>query len=116
MSAAKGLILHWSSKSEIHPVGRTAQAAACKAAKVGATPTRDSNFAETAGWLRLAHHRDCNGAPARFDVALQMKDLLPCAQQEFGIPNGHGERRAQHRCLQMGMPIAIVPSVFVTVV
>src|SRR5262245_28797013 len=31
------------------------------------------------GRSTLTHDRDGDGAPARFDVALEMKNLLPCA-------------------------------------
>ena len=40
---------------------------------------------------RFPDGRDHDGAPARFDVTLQMEDLLPGAQHELAIFNGHGE-------------------------
>jgi len=54
-----------------------------------------------AGRSRVPHHRDRNRAPARFDVALEMKNLLPRAQQKLTILDGDGEGRTQHRCLQV---------------
>ena len=52
-------------------------------------------------WLTLPHDSDLNGPTTWLDVAFQVKDLLPCAQDEFAILDGHRERRTQHGRLQV---------------
>jgi len=46
-------------------------------------------------------HGDHDGAAAGFDVALEMKDLLPGAQDRAAIGNRYREAWPQHRGLQM---------------
>jgi hypothetical protein len=65
---------------------------------------------------RFPDSGDHDRAPARFDVALQMEDLLPGAQYDLAIFNGHGERWPEHGSLQVRVAVAVVPGLLVTVV
>lgn len=51
-----------------------------------------------------------------FDVALQVKNPLPRAQDQFAGLDRRGERRAQRGCLQMRVAVAVVPGVFMAVI
>jgi len=45
-----------------------------------------------------------------------MKDLLPGAQDELAVLNGHRERRPEHGGLQMRMAVSVVPSALMAVI
>jgi hypothetical protein len=51
----------------------------------------------------------------RFDVALEMKNLLPGAQHRFATCDRHADRRAEPRGLQVRMPVAVVPGLLVAI-
>ena len=54
--------------------------------------------------------------PAGFDVAFEMEDLLPGAQCQGALLDRHGKRRTEDRCLKMGMAVAVVPGLLVSVI
>src|ERR1039458_4506093 len=56
----------------------------------------------------------CTLAPAY--IAFEMADLLPGAEHEFSLRDRYGQRRTQQGGLQMRVPVAILPSLLVTVV
>jgi len=63
----------------------------------------------------FAHHGDRDRSLARFNVALDVKNLLPGAQHELAVHNWNCQRRPQHRGLQVGMAVAVVPGLFMAV-
>ena len=65
--------------------------------------------------LFLPDNRDEDRAAARFNIAFQVKNLLPRAQNQFPVPNRNRKRGAKHSCLQMRMAVTIVPGLFMPV-
>ena len=65
--------------------------------------------------LWLAHHGYHNLALPRFDVALQMKDLLPRAENRNSFGNGNRNRWSQGSGLKMRVTVSIAPRFFVPV-
>jgi hypothetical protein len=59
---------------------------------------------------------DDNGALPAADIALEMKDLLPSPEDQLSIGDRHGERRSEEGGLQMGMAVAIVPCLLMTII
>ncbi len=55
----------------------------------------------TAISVLLAHDRHHDGPPPGLDVALQVKHLLPRAEHRLAAGDGHGQRRAERRRLQV---------------
>lgn len=71
------------------------------------------------GWflvLFLSGHSYHHGPLPRSHVAFQMKDLLPSAEDGFAVSEGDGERWAKQRGLEMGVAVAVMPGLFVSVV
>ena len=58
------------------------------------------------------HHRSLPGS----NVAFQMKDLLPGAEDGFAVGERDVKRRPEQRGLKMGVAVAVVPGLFVSVV
>ena len=65
--------------------------------------------------MPFAEDRDHHGSLPRADVALQVKNLLPGAQHQLAVGDGHAERGAQQRGLQVAMAVAVVPGLLVAV-
>ncbi len=59
---------------------------------------------------------DDNRALPAADVALEMKDLLPGPENQLSIRYRHGQRRSEEGGLQMGMAVAIVPCLLMTII
>ena len=49
------------------------------------------------------------------NVALQQEDLLPRAEHEPALFDGHGQARAEQGGLEVGMAVAVVPGPFVAI-
>jgi hypothetical protein len=64
---------------------------------------------------RLAYHGYHNLALPRFNVALQVKNLLPGAENRYSVGNWNRNRWPQRSRLKMRVPVAIVPGLFVPV-
>ena len=62
---------------------------------------------------RIAGQDD--GALARTDVAFDVDDLLPGAQQQLAVADRHCQRRPQHGGLQVRMAVAVVPGLLMAV-
>src|SRR5215469_3302008 len=58
-------------------------------------------------------HHDVALAPA--NIAFQVKDLLPRPKNQLAIRDGHGQRRPEPCCLQVGVAVAVVPCLLVAV-
>jgi hypothetical protein len=52
---------------------------------------------------------------SRFDVAFKVKNLLPCAEHKSAIPDRNRERLTKEGCLQVGMPVPVVPRLFMAI-
>ena len=61
------------------------------------------------------HDRDDEISSTGPHIALQEKDLLPGSEDRRPVVNGHGERRAQPRGLEMRVPVSIVPCLLVPI-
>jgi len=66
--------------------------------------------------MSLAGNGHDDGAASGFDVAFQMENLLPGAQDRFSTGHRHGQGRSQQRGLQMRVAVAVVPGAFVSVI
>lgn len=64
----------------------------------------------------ISLNRDYDGASARANIALQVENLLPGAEDRFAFGERHRERRTEERGLKMRVPVAIVPGLLVAVV
>lgn len=64
---------------------------------------------------RASDDRDDDTAGAGFDVALEVKDLLPGSEEQLAVGQGDGNFRAECRRLQVGMAVAVMPGLFVSV-
>ncbi len=64
----------------------------------------------------VTDHRDYDGSLAPAHVAFQVDDLLPGAQYQLAVGDGHGQRWPEQRRLQMRVAVAIMPGLFVAVV
>ena len=63
----------------------------------------------------FAQYRDDDLSATRFDIALQMEDLLPGAQHRAAVGDGDGQCRPHQGRLQVRMAIPVVPHLLVTV-
>jgi len=50
------------------------------------------------------------------NIAFEMEDLLPGTENQLAIRDRHGQRRSEQCCLQVGIAVAIMPSLFVAIV
>src|SRR5438552_4910709 len=64
----------------------------------------------------ISNHRHQDGALAPANIAFEMENLLPGAENQLPIRDRHGQGWSEQCCLQVGMTIAIVPGLFVAVV
>jgi len=77
-------------------------------------PSSDDNPSSERVALLAGHcHHDRSLPPS--NVALEMKDLLPGAQQHFALGNRDRERRSEEAGLEMRVPVAIMPGLLVAV-
>ena len=66
--------------------------------------------------LSFSEDRYDDRAVAGADVAFEMDDLLPRAQERLAVAHGRRKRRAQERGLEMRMAVAVVPGHLVAVI
>jgi hypothetical protein len=66
--------------------------------------------------VSFAQNRDDHGPFAGPNVAFNVKDLLPGAEHGLAVAHGHRQARTEQRRLQVGMAVAVVPSLFVGVI
>ena len=64
----------------------------------------------------IPDHCDYNHALAPTHVAFRVEDLLPCAQGRLPAGDWNGLRRSQQRCLQMRVPIAVMPRLLMAII
>src|SRR5438067_1984804 len=58
---------------------------------------------------------DHNRTLSRADVAFEVKDLLPGTKFQASVRDRNGETWPKPGCLQVRVPVAIVPCLFVTI-
>jgi hypothetical protein len=61
------------------------------------------------------HRGQHNGSLPSANVAFQVKDLLPGSENKLAICDRYTQRWTEQGCLQMGMPVAVVPSPLVAI-
>src|SRR5690606_13327141 len=64
----------------------------------------------------LSLHSHHHHTIAWFDIAFEQENLLPGSEDRPALADGDGDRGAKHGGLEVGVPVAIVPGVFVAVV
>ena len=75
--------------------------------------SKTSLIAKPVDFTLITRNRHDDLTPTSFHVALEVKNLLPCAQDQSTVPNRNGEVGPESRSLQMRMSIAVVPSLLV---
>jgi hypothetical protein len=68
------------------------------------------------GRALLAEHRDDHGPFTGPHVAFDVKDLLPGAKHGPAVAHRHRQARTKQRRLQVGMAVAVVPGLLVSVI
>ena len=64
----------------------------------------------------FAQHGDNHGPFTGTNIAFDVKDLLPSAEHGLAVAPGHRQARSEQRRLQVGMAVAVVPSLLVGVI
>jgi len=64
----------------------------------------------------FTNHGDDNSALASTNVAFQVENLLPGAQDELTVADGHSQRWPEQGRLQVGVPVTVMPGLLVPVV
>src|SRR5690349_18101001 len=75
-------------------------------------------LANQVGWVSkesFAQYRDCDSPLSRANVAFDVADLLPGAQNQLAVANRYHEIRAQQGSLQVRVAVAVVPGLFVAI-
>jgi hypothetical protein len=63
----------------------------------------------------VSHDGDDNRALAAAYVTLEMEDLLPGSENEFAFSDGHRQRWAKQRGLQVRVSVAVMPGLLVAI-